>query len=128
TSRKLFLDVELSNYVNLSGMTALAQGGFDIYVGSDYDDLKFYDGTRFPLNEKNYNFTFDLHANGKEQLIVLNFPLYNGVKKLHLGIDNESTINKSVFPNDKKVVIYGTSITQGGCASRPGLSYTNILS
>ena len=30
--------------------------------------------------------------------------------------------------SDEPVVIYGTSITQGGCASRPGMAYTNILS
>src|SRR5690606_310097 len=32
------------------------------------------------------------------------------------------------YVSDKKVIVYGTSITQGGCASRPGMMYTNILS
>ncbi|WP_240765073.1 SGNH/GDSL hydrolase family protein [Paenibacillus dendritiformis] len=32
------------------------------------------------------------------------------------------------YRNEKKVIIYGTSNTQGTCASRPGMGYTNILS
>ena len=31
------------------------------------------------------------------------------------------------FALSKPVVFYGTSITQGGCASRPGMSYTAIV-
>lgn len=32
------------------------------------------------------------------------------------------------YANNSKVIIYGTSITQGGCATRPGMAYTNVLS
>lgn len=127
-SSKLSIDVTLTSVSQLSGMTVTAQSGFDIYVGSSYDNLKFYDASRFPLTSTNYTFTFDLHANGTDQLVVLNFPLYNGVSKLLVGINENSILRSAKFPNDGRIVIYGTSITQGGCASRPGLSFTNILS
>ncbi len=60
---------------------------------------------------------------------VLNFPLYNQVTELHIGVKEGSKIEKSgVYSNTLPVVFYGSSITQGGCASRPGNSYQNFIS
>lgn len=128
TSKKIILDVELTSINNISGMTAVAQGGFDFYVGSNYKDIKFYGATEFDFNKKNYTYSLDLRSNGEEKLVVMNFPLYNGIAKLKIGVEENSINKPSRFENDKRIVIYGTSITQGGCASRPGLSFTNILS
>ena len=55
-------------------------------------------------------------------------PLYDGVTKLEIGIDNNALINKASPNPVKPIVFYGTSITQGGCASRPGMAHTNIIS
>ena len=61
---------------------------------------------------------------------LVNLPLYNGVKSFELGIDRGATI--TALPPRKNgvtrpVVFYGTSITHGGCASRPGMSFVNIV-
>ncbi|WP_374016372.1 SGNH/GDSL hydrolase family protein [Paenibacillus thiaminolyticus] len=59
----------------------------------------------------------------------LNFPLYQGVKALAIGVHPDAVIEAPLpYHNDKKIIIYGTSITQCACASRPGMAYTNILS
>jgi lysophospholipase L1-like esterase len=59
----------------------------------------------------------------------LYLPLYNGVSSLDIGIAKESTI--APLPRDEKrnkpIVFWGTSITQGGCASRTGMVHTAIL-
>ncbi len=55
-------------------------------------------------------------------------PLYDGVEKLEVGIDSLSVINKPTSKMLKPVIFYGTSITQGGCASRTGMAHTNIIS
>lgn len=128
SSKKINLDVELTALNNVSGMSAVAQGGFDFYVGSSYDDLKFYGVSEYDFTKKNYTFSLDLRSNGEEKLVVINFPLYNGIKNLKIGVEHNSKNIPSRFENEKRIVIYGTSITQGGCASRPGLSFTNILS
>ena len=61
---------------------------------------------------------------------VVNLPLYNGVKSFELGIDPEATV-EALGPRksgiDKPVVFYGTSITHGGCCSRPGLGFVNLV-
>ena len=55
-------------------------------------------------------------------------PLYDGLVNIEIGIDSNSIIKKSVSSGSKPIVFYGTSITQGGCASRPGMVHTNIIS
>ncbi len=59
----------------------------------------------------------------------MNFPLYNGVKSIYIGIDENSKLeNPEMVSTSGKIIIYGTSITQGGCVSRPEIVYSNILS
>ena len=62
--------------------------------------------------------------------ILVNLPLYNGVKSFRLGIDRAATV-EALGPRksgvDRPVVFYGTSITHGGCCSRPGLAFVNIV-
>jgi hypothetical protein len=61
---------------------------------------------------------------------LLNLPLYDGVDSVSVGINTDAAITKPVeqFLIEKKpVVYYGSSIAQGGCASRPGMAFTNIM-
>ena len=59
---------------------------------------------------------------------LVNLPLYNGVKSFSLGIGTNATV-RALPPRasgvSKPVVFYGTSITHGGCCSRPGLAFVN---
>ena len=65
----------------------------------------------------------------REREITINLPLYSEVKELYIGLKNDAIIKSpSPYKNKKPVVFYGSSITQGGCASRPGMSYQAILS
>jgi lysophospholipase L1-like esterase len=60
---------------------------------------------------------------------TLNFPLYQSVRGLAIGLDPQARIKAPApYALDGRIVVYGTSITQGGCAARPGMAYTNILS
>jgi lysophospholipase L1-like esterase len=57
-------------------------------------------------------------------------PLYNQLTDLHIGIDASAEIKPAdpKFSDLKKVAVYGSSITQGSSASRPGMAYPSILS
>ena len=57
----------------------------------------------------------------------LYLPLYNGVSRLEVGVPEEATLRFVPSSKARPVVVYGTSITQGCCASRPGMSYTAML-
>ena len=58
---------------------------------------------------------------------LVNLPLYNGVRTFKLGLDPDATVAAYPHPSGqtRPVVFYGTSITHGGCCSRPGLSFVN---
>jgi len=58
---------------------------------------------------------------------LLYLPLYNGVEKVELGIVAGKFLGKAPINPKKPIVFYGTSITQGGCASRPGMAHPAIL-
>jgi hypothetical protein len=57
----------------------------------------------------------------------LYLPLYNGVEKLELGIAPDAKIAGGRPDPKPPLVFYGTSAVQGGCASRPGMSYPAII-
>ncbi len=65
-----------------------------------------------------------------EREFILYLPLYNGVASVELGLPKSARLAKAEpygNGNRKPIVFYGTSITQGGCASRPGMVHTAIL-
>ena len=55
-------------------------------------------------------------------------PQYNGISAFELGIRADAKVSPCPRTGlDRPVVFYGTSITQGGCSSRPGLAWVNVL-
>lgn len=58
----------------------------------------------------------------------LYLPLYNSVQWLSIGVNEKDSFSSAIRRQEKPIVIYGTSIAQGGVSSRPGLGWTSILS
>ena len=56
-------------------------------------------------------------------------PLYDGINWFEVGVDSTAQISKPRvdLPRKPRIVFYGTSIMQGGCASRPGMVATSII-
>ena len=111
-------------------MPLSGSGGFDLY--REVDGQQFFVGAYIPSVEKDKGFEGLVYTNntsGKALNYILNFPPYNPVTKLYVGLKEESkTETPDSYINEKPVVFYGSSITQGGCASRPGNIYQNFLS
>jgi len=62
---------------------------------------------------------------------LVHLPLYNGLKSFTLGVEPGSSVS-ALDPAHrsgivKPVVFYGTSITHGACASRPGMAFVNMI-
>ena len=113
----------LSN-MSMNHMPNTGIKGVDLYSKSG--KVWEYANTGVP---KNINNEQVLLKNSKKKIreYLLYLPLYESTKVIQIGIDNNSEI-KSKKIKRNPIVFYGTSLTQGGCASRPGLSYTNIIS
>ena len=79
-------------------------------------------------SDKPIEHVFFENLDRQDRELTLYLPLYKPVKVLGISVDSDAKTTRSpAFANDRPVVFYGTSITQGGCASRPGLSYQAIL-
>ena len=125
-STRVAVRVKLAGPANMNHMPATGQCGFDIYVG---DDGGSYWGVARPvLDSTEYQSTFFTAPSPQMRTIALNFPLYQGVVEVQVGLDPDSAVEAApAHPRSGRLVIYGTSITQGGCASRPGMAYPAIL-
>lgn len=61
---------------------------------------------------------------------LLYLPLYNGVSSVHIGVNPDAVLAappERPETTRRPVLFWGTSITQGGCASRPGMAYPAIV-
>jgi len=107
-------------------MHAFGQTGVDLYADSVYRGTATADKESKPGKTQEHSYYKDQPRGDRE--ITLYLPLYMGVKVLGIGVDADARIERAKpFAVAKPLVFYGTSITQGGCASRPGMSYQAIL-
>jgi len=127
-TRQIAVRVKLAGAANMPHMPSTGQCGFDLYVGPAGEE-KFHAVTKYDHSRADYEVLLFDHTEETTRSFTLNFPLYQGVESLQIGLTPESQILPPVpYPIPGRIVCYGTSITQGGCASRPGMAYTNILS
>ncbi len=109
-------------------MPATGVSGLDLYVKTAAGKWQWVANGRPVAETTTAQLASGLAAGEKEYLLYL--PLYNGVSSVEIGLPKGTALKKAdARPADKKtpVVFYGTSITQGGCASRPGMVHTAIL-
>ena len=129
-AKKISVKIKNQGDYLMCHMACTGQQGVDLYYKRKQDkEYKFFTCAKFsaPATEfESVIFSSDEH---EEKEIIINLPLYEGLAEILIGVDKNAYIKKPRNHKQKgKVVIYGTSITQGGCASRPGMSFTNILS
>lgn len=127
-SSRLAIRVRLAGPANMYHMPPTGQCGIDCYLGEP-GEQSFITTAKFKPTASEYESQFYEWDTKKEVTVTLNLPLYQGVEEVWIGVDKDAVISEApAYASSKPVIIYGTSITQGGCASRPGMAYSNILS
>lgn len=113
----------------LPHMPATGVSGVDMYAKSIdgkwmwcAGKYAFNDTIVYRFNHLNKN---DQHVKDVEYTLYL--PLYNTVEWLTVSVPEESSFKPLPVRKEAPVVVYGTSIAQGACASRPGMAWTSIL-
>lgn len=104
--------------------------GTDLYMLSD-EGVWEYVNTNRPSKKDSIQSKIYVEnlPDGMHEFMIY-FPLYDGLNWLEVGVDSAATITKPLLNNprkEKKVVFYGTSILQGGCATRTGMVATNMI-
>jgi hypothetical protein len=138
-SPRLSVRVKLGGPASMDHMPSTGQCGFDAYIGP-IGSMRYAATARPGLGRTEYESLLWDEGEGEREAreadessgmrdITLNFPLYQSVEQVWVGVRPGSAVEPPhVYATERRVVIYGTSITQGGCASRPGMAYSNILS
>ncbi len=108
-----------------NNMTQIGKRGLDLYI--ERNNQWIFAGAGRPDDSamSTHRIVGNMADGEKECLLYL--PLYDELVSLEIGVPEGSTIHPLEVPWKGKVVIYGSSITQGASASRPGMAYPAIL-
>lgn len=112
----------------LPHMPATGVSGLDLYVKDEQGEWQWLANGRPTAQSNQVILASSLGDKKREYLLYL--PLYNGVKEVQIGVTPGKLLEKASDrpPHlTQPILYYGTSIAQGGCASRPGMAHTNIL-
>ena len=134
----LVLQAKMSHVGLMPHMALTGIAGLDVYVtapeGERYQgscNVGWGDDIALRATERGgyaNEIHFDTRLAGMKDVTV-NLPLYNGVDDLLVGIAPGSRLAAAAdYRPILPTVYYGSSITQGGCASRPGNNYCAMLS
>ena len=116
-----------SERLEMNHMPATGVSGLDLYVKGEAGKWRWLAVGRPAAKDTSAQLVSGLPAGRREYIVY--FPLYNGVTAVSIGIAKDTKLWKADARKSglEPVVFYGTSITQGGCASRPGMVHTAIL-
>lgn len=117
----------VSGRLAMPHMPTTGVSGIDLYA-KNKDNQWIWSAGKYSFGDTIvYKFDDLQSAESTSREYTLYLPLYNTVKWLDVTVADDAEFTPLAARNEKPIVVYGTSIAQGGCASRPGLGWTNIL-
>lgn len=130
-SQYIRIKAVMPNVRRFAHMSLLGTSGFDLYVDFDEPHVESrYHGSFIPSVDMTNGYEAELtFPDRKMRQLTLNLPPYNHLDELYIGLQADARLEGGKkYKNDRPVVFYGSSITQGACSSRPGMNYQNIIS
>ena len=106
-------------------MTAIGASGLDLYARDAQGKWRWAGATRPTKQLVRQEIAGGLAPGFRDYAVYL--PLYNGVEHLKLGVAPNAKFEPVAPRPAKPIIFYGTSITHGASASRPGMVHTAIL-
>jgi lysophospholipase L1-like esterase len=122
----LQIEYEVDGNITMNHMPATGVSGVDLYGKNSEGKWLWYRGKNKFDKVVEFHFKTERSPKGGREY-QLYLPLYNNCKNLKIGISKGSKIKFLPQRKEKPIVVYGTSIAQGACASRPGMAWTNIV-
>lgn len=114
-----------SSNLAMPHMPATGVSGLDLYAQTEEGDWRWVSVVKPTKQEAKVNVISGLLPGERNYMIYL--PLYNGTEHLKIGVPAGASFSPIEPRQDPPVVFYGTSITHGACASRPGMPHPSIL-
>ena len=116
------------NYA-MNHMPSTGKSGVDLYRIDQDGAWDYVAPSRYSFGD-NVLYRYNEMPNSSRQLgyeYRLYLPLYNGIEKMEIGVDDGSYFRFVPTSEEKPIILYGTSIAQGGCASRPAMAWGTIM-
>lgn len=125
----IVLKAEVANVTRVSHLSVTGACGFDIYEDFPETQTSRYLATFIPPYEVTAEFESKVELPSRRtRYFTVHFPLYCDVFSVLIGVNDAASLSKGMsYKNALPIVYYGNSVTQGGCATRPGNSYPNII-
>lgn len=122
------IHAEMPTMGKMSHFSLTGSCGFDMYIDEENGDTNFKGVFKPPFHNTNGFESKISFENQSLRYITINFPTYSNVKNLYIGVSKNSFVGEGLkYKAQNPIVYYGSSITQGGCASRPGNTYQSII-
>lgn len=115
----------VSRKIDRPHMPATGVSGVDLYALDEHEGWNWSAGKYHFGDTIIYNYTH--LKQGENRSYFLYLPLYNQVTWLEIGVPDTAILKPVPTRDTLPIVVYGTSITQGLCASRPGMAWTALL-
>lgn len=109
----------------MAHMPATGKSGLDLYAEDKQGNLRWIAVVKPTAQQMNIKLIEGLLPGERNYIIYL--PLYNGTEYLKIGVPKENKFIPVAPRTEKPMVFYGTSITHGACASRPGMPHPALL-
>lgn len=126
-SKRIAIRAEMPFVCRGSHFPLTGTAGFDLYVEVDGEQL-YWDTFVPPYDMEGGYESEARQTDGQMREYTINMPTYSEVSRLYIMLDEDALVKECrPYKYEVPVVYYGSSITQGGCASRPGNIYQNII-
>ena len=126
-AQEVFIRYAVSGPLDMEHMPSTGVSGIDLYQLDKSGEANFcFGGYPTTTDTITYHYT-QLHNAQSSGDYHLYLPMYNTVTWLEIGVPAGNGFSFLPRSGEPPIVAYGTSIAQGGCASRPGMAWTNIL-
>lgn len=113
------------NSLAMPHMPATGASGVDLYAKDPQGKWKWVAVTKPSSQQVSSTLVKDIPAEAREWMMYL--PLFNGIETLQIGVAEGASFEGLPPRKERQVIFYGTSITHGACASRPGMTHVSIL-
>ena len=126
---EILIRYQANSRYQMPHMPATGVSGLDMYVKSSEESWVWCRG-KYAFNDTityRYSNLNSRNPDSGAREYNLYLPLYNSVKWMEIGIPEAGSLLMPSAEKEKPILVYGTSIAQGGCASRPAMGWTNIV-
>lgn len=125
-SDTIYVRYKVGGGLNMPHMPSIGVSGVDLY----YQD-KSAKNWNWAFGNYSFkdtiNYVFANIGKSNDGIYRLYLPLYNSLQWIEVAGNKSESIKFTNNTKEKPIIVYGTSIAQGACATRPGLAWTNIL-